>query len=86
MGPSIGQTCLLAPFHVSVASQVGVYTLTQIVWGALLGSLGTFRAIDDHSTAYLCFLATLKLRECATEPASTVDDRGDLGKGIDAYL
>ena len=65
--PSVKPVCW-PHFHVSVASQVGVYTVTQIVWGGLLGSLGTFHAIDDHSTAYLRFLASQSGENCREDP------------------
>ena len=63
----------------SVASHVGVYTITQRVSADLLGSLDTFHGIDDHSMAYLRFLATSKRRERARGPASTVNYRGERG-------
>ena len=77
MGPQSGQTCFLPHFHVSVASQVGVYIITQIVCGDLLGSVATFHVIDDHSMAYLRFLVTSKRRERTAGPGSTVNYRGD---------
>ena len=63
----------------SVASHVGVYTITQRVPGDLLGSLDTFHGIDNHSMAYLRFLATSKRRKRARGPASTANYRGECG-------